>query len=85
MNVDQIYLAAKDRGLVSSKRCFSRSFLGRASNYASDTGLSHCSAGALTNLCRHLGDIGQADLLAMAFQLLLDAEAPDGSEREVQP
>jgi hypothetical protein len=85
MSVDKIYECVKSRGLVSSKRCFSRSFLGRAPNYASDTGLSQCSAGALTNLCRHLGEIGQADLLAMAFQLLLDAEARDGSAREVQP
>jgi hypothetical protein len=85
MSVDEIYATAKDRGLVSSKRAFSRNFLGRASNYASDTGLGRCSTGALANLYRRLGELGQADLQAMAFQQLLEAEAHDGSIPEVRP
>jgi hypothetical protein len=75
MTIHEIYKAAKERGLVSSLRSFSREFLGRAPNYASDRGLDRCSAGVLLNLYRHLGDAGQADLQALAFQHLLEAEA----------
>ena len=75
MTIDGIYEAAKSRGLVSSKRRFSREFLGRGSNYASDTSLDGCSVGALAHLYRRLGEIGQADLQARAFECLMNAEA----------
>jgi hypothetical protein len=75
MKIHEIYAAAKERGLVSSMRRFSREFLGRAPNYASDRGLDRCSAAALLNLYRRLGGPGQADLQALAFQRLLEAEA----------
>jgi hypothetical protein len=75
MTIDDIYEAVKNRGHVSSMRRFSREFLGRGSNYASDTGLGQCSVGALANLYRRLGEIGQADLQARAFECLLNAEA----------
>ena len=75
MTIHCIYEAAKSRGLVSSMRRFSREFLGRGSNYASDTGLDQCSVGALANLYRRLGEIGQADLQARAFECLLNVEA----------
>lgn len=75
MTIVEIYEATRERGLVTSKRRFSREFLGRGWNYASDTGLERCSAAALLNLCRRLGDAGQADLQALAFQQLLEVEA----------
>ena len=85
MSVAEIYQAVRGRGFVSSKRCFSRDFLGRAANYASHMGLDRCSAGTLANLYRHLGEIGQADLQAMALQRLLNTEAREGSTEEAQP
>lgn len=75
MTIHKIYKAAKERGLVSSLRRFSRDFLGRAPNYASDRGLDRCSAAVLLNLYRRLGDTGQTDLQALAFQHLMEAEA----------
>ena len=39
MDIIDIYEAARTRGLTNSQRHFSRHFLGRAANYASDTGL----------------------------------------------
>jgi hypothetical protein len=71
---EKIYDAARERGLVRSKRDFSQRLLGMAANYAADTGLDRCSAAALLNLYRRLGEEGQADLQAMAFRLLLAAE-----------
>jgi hypothetical protein len=73
--IELIYEAARERGLVRSKRDFSQKLLGMAANYAADTGLDRCSAAALLNLYRRLGEGGQADLQTMAFRLLLAAEA----------
>jgi hypothetical protein len=73
--IELIYEAVRERGLVRSKRDFSQKLLGMAANYAADTGLGRCSAAALVNLYRRLGERGQADLQAMAFRLLLAAEA----------
>jgi hypothetical protein len=75
MTISDIYVTARERGLVTSKRRFSQEFLGRASNYASGTGLGRCSTGALAHLYRRLGEIGQADLQAAVLVHLLDAEA----------
>ena len=75
MTIHEIYEAAKERGLVSSMRRFSREFLGRAPNYAADRGFDRCSAAALLSLYCRLGDVEQVDLQAIAFQRLLDAEA----------
>jgi hypothetical protein len=75
MSIYEIYKVARERGLVLSLSRFSRDFLGRASNYASDRGLDRCSVAVLLNLYRRLGDIGQTDLQALAFQHLLEAEA----------
>ncbi len=76
--INGIYEAAKERGLVRSLRHFSKEFLHRAPNYLADTGFEGCSAGALLNLYRRLGEIGHVDLQARAFERLLDAEARDG-------
>ncbi len=76
--INDIYEAAKERGLVRSLRHFSKEFLHRAPNYLADTGFEGCSAGALLNLYRRLGEISHVDLQARAFERLLDAEARDG-------
>ncbi len=75
MTTYDIYEAAKARGLARSLRQFSRDLLGRCPHYAADGGLDRCSAGALLNLYKRLGDLGHADLQALAFARLLDAEA----------
>jgi hypothetical protein len=75
MSIYEIYKVAKERGIVLSLRRFSRDFLRRAPNYASDRGLDRCSAAVLLNLYRRLGDTGQTDLQALAFQHLMEAEA----------
>ncbi len=74
MDITDIYEAAKARGLVRSMRQFSTALLGRCPHYAADRGLARCSAGALLNLYRRFGELGQADLQALAFARLLDAE-----------
>ena len=78
MTIDGIYEAARARGLTRSKRDFSKALLGKAPNYLADTASSRCSAAALLNLYRRLGEIGQMDLQAVASQRLLDVEARDG-------
>ena len=79
MTIDDIYRAARQRGLVPSQRQFSQEFLGRAPNYIADRGFGKCSAGALLNLYRRFGELGEPGLQAMAFAQLLDAEARDGN------
>jgi hypothetical protein len=78
MTIYDIYKAANQRGLVRSKRQFSAVYLGCAPNYLSDAGFDGCSARALLHLYRRFGEEGQADLQAMAFQVLLAVEARDG-------
>jgi hypothetical protein len=85
MTIDDIYKAASQRGLVQSKRQFSTAYLRGAPNYLSDAGFDGCSARALVHLFRRLGEEGQADLQAMAFERLLLAEAQDGQARAVRP
>jgi hypothetical protein len=85
MTINDIYEAASQRGLVQSKRQFSTAYLGGASNYLSDAGFDGCSARALVHLFRRLGEEGQADLQAMAFERLLLAEAQDGRTRAMRP
>ncbi len=85
MTTNDIYEAAKARGLARSLRHFSREFLGRQPNYASDTGLARCSAGALLNLYRRLGELGHTDLEALAFERLLDAATRGNGAGAVQP
>jgi hypothetical protein len=75
MTIHDIYAVARERGLVRSLRQFSRDLLGRAPNYAADTGLGRCSAAALLSPYRRLGELGQHDLAAATFKRLLDAEA----------
>ncbi len=75
MSIEEIYEAAKARGLARSRRQFSQELLGMAPNYAADTGFARCSARAILNLYRRLGDLRQADLQAQAFGRLLAAEA----------
>ena len=74
MTTDDIYKAAKECGLARSLRQFSRDFLGRCPHYAADRGLTRCSAGALLNLYKRLGELGHTDLQAIAFKRLLDAD-----------
>ena len=74
MGIEEIYEAAKARGLARSRRQFSAELLGMAPNYASDTGLARCSARAILNLYRRLGELRQADLQARAFERLLAME-----------
>ena len=85
MTIDGIYDAAKARGLVGSRRQFSRDYLGRAANYAADTKLERCGAGALLNLYRRLGEARHTDLQAEALRLLLAAEDRDGGVRAARP
>ena len=85
MTMNEIYGALRERGLVASLRRFSRDYLGRAENYAADRGLDRCSAGALLNLYKRLGELGQADLQALAFERLLTAEAGNGDAGAVRP
>jgi hypothetical protein len=85
MTIDDIYAAARARGLAASRRWFSREFLGRAPNYLADRGEGWCSAGALLNLYRRLGEAGQTDLQARAFARLLAAEAREGGTQAVRP
>ena len=85
MTIDDIYFDLRQRGLVASLRGFSRDYLGRAENYAADRGLDRCSAAALLNLCKRLGELGHADLQALAFERLLGAETQDGGVRAVRP
>ncbi len=75
MTTNDIYEAAKARGLARSRRQFSQELLGMAPNYAADTGLARCSARAILNLYRRLGELRQADLQARAFERLLAVEA----------
>jgi hypothetical protein len=75
MSVEEIYEVAKARGLARSRRQFSEELLGMAPNYASDTGLARCSARAILNLYRRLGELRQVDLQAQAFGRLLAVEA----------
>ena len=84
MTMNEIYGALRERGLVASLRRFSRDYLGRAENYAADRGLDRCSAGALLNLYKRLGELGQADLQALAFERLLGAETQHGGVRAVR-
>ena len=84
MSIDEIYEAAKARGLVRSLRHFSQEFLGRKPNYAADTGLARCSAGAILNLYRRLGELRQSDLQAQAFERLLAMEAQDSGAQAVR-
>ena len=84
MTIESIFEAAKARGLVRSRRQFSREYLGRAPNYAADRGFGHCSAGALVNLFRRLGEAGQFDLQARAFTELLAAEERASGRSEVR-
>ncbi len=83
MNIDNIYEAARARGLARSKRHFSKALLGRAPNYLADRRSEWCSAGALLNLYRSLA--GHPDLQALAFGRLLDVETRDGRTGEVRP
>jgi hypothetical protein len=85
MTIDDIYEAARARKLLVSRRQFSREFLGRAPNYAADRGLDRCSAGALLNLYRRLGEARQTDLQAAAFARLLDAETRERAAEAAQP
>ena len=75
MDTTDIFEAAKERGLARSRRQFSEELLGMAPNYASDTGLARCSARAILNLYRRLGELRQVDLQARAFERLLAVEA----------
>jgi hypothetical protein len=75
MDITDIYREAKARGLARSLRHFSQAFLGRKPNYASDTGLARCSARAILNLYRRLGELRQVDLQAQAFERLIAVEA----------
>jgi hypothetical protein len=75
MSIEDIYEAAKARGLARSRRQFSEELLGMAPNYAADTGLARCSARAILNLYRRLGELRQVDVQARAFERLLAVEA----------
>ncbi len=85
MGIEEIYEAVKARGLARSRRQFSAELLGMAPNNASDTGHARCSARAILNLYRRLGELGHADLQALAFQRLLDTEARGNSAGAVRP
>ena len=85
MTIDGIFEAARGLRQTGSGRQFSRECPCCAPNYAADTGLARCSAAALLNLFRRLGDAGQADLQAAAFKVLLAAEDRDRGTGAVRP
>ncbi len=85
MEIIDIYETALARGLARSRRQFSRELLRMAPNYAADTGLDRWSAGALLNLYKRLGELGHADLQALAFERLLAAETRGSGARAVRP
>ena len=85
MDINDIYEAARARGLSRSARRFSTDFLRMAPNYAADTRLARCSAGALLNLYKRLGELGQADLQALAFARLLGAGTRGVGAAAVRP
>ncbi len=85
MDINDIYEAARARGLARSRRQFSREFLRMASNYAADTRLVRCSTGALLNLYKRLGELGHADLQALASERLLATETRGGGAGSVRP
>ena len=72
---NDIYEAAKARGLVRSLRHFSTAFLGRCPHYAADRGLDRCSTDTLLILHRRLEEAGQADLQAAIQARLLSGPA----------
>ncbi len=84
MTIQDIYETARARGLTRSKRHFSKALLGRAPNYLADRASDGCSAAALLNLYRRLGELGQVDLQARVFERLLEAEARDGGAQVVR-
>jgi hypothetical protein len=85
VTIEAIFQAAKARNLVRSRREFSREYLGRTENYIADRGFGRCSAGALVNLFRRLGEAGHIDLQAKAFTTLLAAEERECGRSEVRP
>ncbi len=85
MDINDIYEATRTRGLTRSRRQFSIEFSRMAPNYAADTGLARCSAEALLNLYKRLGETGHSDLQALSLARLLDAEMRNGSRRAVRP
>jgi hypothetical protein len=84
VTIDDIYEAAKARGITSSKRHFSTAHLGAAANYLADAGADGCSVRALVCLYRRLGEEGQIDLQAAALACLLEAESHEGGARRVR-
>jgi hypothetical protein len=58
--------------------------LGKSPSYLADKRRCGCSAAALLNLYRRLGECGQADLQAAAFARLLNAERKIDGAAEVQ-
>ena len=85
MTIYDIYEAARARGLTDSKRHFSKTLLLRAPNYVADRASSGCSAAALLNLYRRLGELGHVDLQARAFEHLLAAEERSSANPLVRP
>ena len=85
MDINDIYEATRTRGLTRSRRQFSIEFLRMAPNYAADTGLTRCSAEALLNLYKRLGETGHSDLQALSFARLLDAEKRGSGAGTVRP
>ena len=85
MDINDIYEAPRTRGLTRCRRQFSIEFLRMARNYAADTGVARCSAEALLNLYKRLGETGDSDLQALSLARLLDAEMRNGSRRAVRP
>jgi hypothetical protein len=83
--IEDIYEAARTRGLVRSKRDFSTRLLGKAANYLADRASVGCSAAALLHLYRRLGELGQLDLQARAFERLLLAEERTSRNPSVRP
>lgn len=84
MTINDIYEAARARGLTRSLHHFSRDFFGMAPSYAVDTGLSRCSAEALLRLHRRLGELRQPDLQERVVDRLLAREAMGGDAEAVR-
>ena len=74
--LDDIYCEIRERGLVRSRRGFSREFLGRAHNYATaGKTRTRPSSDALLSLSRRLIEVGASDLARRVITTLLAQNA----------
>ncbi|WP_046861623.1 DUF6626 family protein [Microvirga massiliensis] len=72
--LQEIYMCLKQRGLVVTKREFSRNWLGKAHNYLADTSRKADHPKTIVHLIKRLKAAGQADLAAVLMRELFGSE-----------